>query len=170
MARCVMGLTPIENGSGGFGPALIETPMCVTVPEIRSIAETVWSVLFTTRATGFASKSSTATPVGLLPTATGAPMTAWVIRFTSDTVLLPVFTTTAIPPASSTATADGPDPTGIGAAGTGDPGIELGLGVTPRFKADMAATPKFCTTIGYKPGVPRSPGGIDKNRDRKSVV
>src|SRR5208282_2989199 len=164
MARCVSGLTPIENGSGGF-VALIDTFNVATFFVVRSIADTVWSVSFTTKATGWARRSSTATPVGLLPMVLISCEADFAARFTSQMELSPVFATTAVPSASSIATAEGPAPTVMGNP-FGDGGIELALGVTARFKADIAVTPEFCTTIGYSPGVLRSPDGIERDSCR----
>jgi hypothetical protein len=48
------------------------------------------------------------------------------------------------------------------------------VGVTARFSADIAgwtaASPEFCTTIGYRPGVANAPGGIAKDRLRLLVM
>src|SRR5271166_2972372 len=154
---------PIEKGTGDVASGPIETDSTpITAFVLRSTAETVWSVLFTTNAVGFGSRSSTATPVGWLPTAI-VVITLSLIRLISETELLPVFAMIAYPSTLSMATAEGFDPTGTFLVCA--PGIEAASGVTPRFKAEInrfvAGVSLFCTIIGYKPGVPTLPAGID---------
>src|SRR5271170_7494058 len=96
--------------------------------------------LFTTYARWWGSISSTATPVGAKPTPT-VPITVFLerpTRDTSDTLLLVSFVTTAIPSASSIATAEGPAPTVI--VGVGAPAIVVGSGVTARFSPVIEGT------------------------------
>src|SRR3974377_1372864 len=97
------------------------------------------------------------------------PIALKVPTLTSETVPSPVFATTAIPSALSMATAEGLKPTAPDVALAAG-GMAGGTGVTARFRADSdgrpGARPEFVTTMGYRPGVVRSPLGIASDSRR----